>query len=547
MNRFSLKYILPLLFVLIWISPAWTQTVAVYPVEDLSKGRNGINFELTEVLAERLQESGFDIVPSQEILSFMSRNRIRWVGFLESKLILQAKEELNTDFILFGTICQQRNDELPALGLSLNMVRTTDAASVWSNTNGISRADEQRILGISEPSSTDELLPIIIDTILAGMAEDLNDPSEVYADIDRFKIASLLDMESAIIEPKYVRPGESVNCTIRLRPAEEGKSPQIFIKAGNRVHIAMESSDGRYYQASWTGANKKPTILSRIGNSLKLAMKPSEDSGSRILKSIWTGAGEDERYPVSLILIWPNGNQQETYLGAYTVDSTPPGIGIKLLGKEFQGKTLFNRKLRIKPILHTREPITSWEISVEKGPGEIINTESGKGSLPRLVWNGSNTTGHVADDGEYTIFLTVQDRAGNVATASEKVTFIGSAPPVSLDVTEEDNTMKIVLDSESNAPINHWRLDLLSETGELLKQIEGEELPYNIDYTPPETGLEKAFVIEGNVLLRDILGNKTKKRFKDLLQLARNKAAEAEAGGSEIKTESPAETWDSDF
>ena len=47
-------------------------TVAVFPVEDLSEGRNGVNFTLTDFLEQNLLEKGVEVIPTEKIIAFMS-------------------------------------------------------------------------------------------------------------------------------------------------------------------------------------------------------------------------------------------------------------------------------------------------------------------------------------------------------------------------------------------------------------------------------------------------------------------------------------------
>ena len=79
-------------------------TLAVFPVEDLSQGHNGVNHELTSYLSWDMDRRGFDVISSDAVISFMGRNRVRWLGFLDTRHILLAKEELGADLVLFGTM-----------------------------------------------------------------------------------------------------------------------------------------------------------------------------------------------------------------------------------------------------------------------------------------------------------------------------------------------------------------------------------------------------------------------------------------------------------
>jgi hypothetical protein len=101
--------------------------VAVFPVEDLSQGKNSVNFEITDYLSQTLSAKGLEVISADKVMAFMTSNRIRWVGYLDTRYVLMAGDELAADFLLIGTICQRREGVLPAIGLTLNLIRTADA------------------------------------------------------------------------------------------------------------------------------------------------------------------------------------------------------------------------------------------------------------------------------------------------------------------------------------------------------------------------------------------------------------------------------------
>ena len=72
-------FFLLLLCFLAGISTANARTIAIFPVEDLSKGLNSPNFKLTNYLADELSFKGMDIVIDTNSVNFNSGGVIRSV------------------------------------------------------------------------------------------------------------------------------------------------------------------------------------------------------------------------------------------------------------------------------------------------------------------------------------------------------------------------------------------------------------------------------------------------------------------------------------
>ena len=162
-----------LTFILPVVPMARPQAIAVFPVDDLSDEINSFNTLVTRYLAYRMVAKGLNVIQEQEIIDFMSSQRIRCLGYLDTQNILQTKEKLGADLILFGTIIIEK--ESSSYGLILNMVRTTDAKTIWTASGGLSFADTQHLLGLDEPTRVEELWPILIDNLLANWPADLNE------------------------------------------------------------------------------------------------------------------------------------------------------------------------------------------------------------------------------------------------------------------------------------------------------------------------------------------------------------------------------------
>ena len=154
---------------------ARAQTIAVFPVEDLSLGVNSLNMEVTRYLADKIAAKGLNVIREQDVIAFMASKRIRWLGYLDTENILQTKGAMGADLILFGTISQRSEKKSPSYGLTLNMVRTLDAKTIWTSSGGLSLVDIQRLLGLNQPATVDELLPILVGNVLASWPTDLSE------------------------------------------------------------------------------------------------------------------------------------------------------------------------------------------------------------------------------------------------------------------------------------------------------------------------------------------------------------------------------------
>jgi hypothetical protein len=166
-----------LLCFLVFLSPAFSmaraQTIAVFPVDDLSTGINSSNMEVTRYLSGKMEAKGLNVVHEQDIIEYMVSRRIQWLGFLDTEKIMQTKEALGADLVLLGTI--NRDERSSSHGLILNLVRTRDAKTVWTSSGGLSLRDTQRLLGLNQPSTLGELWPILTNKVLESWPTDIKE------------------------------------------------------------------------------------------------------------------------------------------------------------------------------------------------------------------------------------------------------------------------------------------------------------------------------------------------------------------------------------
>lgn len=426
----------------VWVAPARALTIAVFPIEDLSQGQNGVNTELTDYLAWEMNRRGFDVIGNETVVSFMARNRVRWLGFLDTRHIILAKEEMGADLVLFGTMSLREEALSPSFGITLYLVRTSDTRTLWTAAGGLAQQDIVNLLGIGEPKMGEGLLAKLAQSVLAKWPEELEYTS---------KPQHALEIEDIQLEPTHVRRGEKVSCNVRLRNTwPEEDAPRIFFKAGGRVYMARKEAPGDVYSSDWEVAES------------------------------------DGRYPVTMVINWPSGHKKVSFLGAYNVDSAPPKLVLDLKGVQLEGTVAFRDQVIIIPRMLRREPVARWKLTVEDENGEEQLSYTGYGEMPnRFVWNGKGKDGWPAAEGVYKVNLQVWDRADNLSVATQPVAVARTPPAMVLEAKNQGREMIIDLSHDGKIPIAFWRMEMRSSSGETIKVAEGSALPTRMDINIP--------------------------------------------------------------
>ncbi|MCB2183802.1 MAG: hypothetical protein KQH63_17370 [Desulfobulbaceae bacterium] len=465
-----------LLLVLLIPMTAYGVTVAVFPVEDLSRGRNGYNAPLTEFLRQNLADRGLEVISSEDLMAFMVRRRIRWLGFLDSSNIYEAYEDLGVDVVMLGTVSQLQEKPIPSLGMILTAVEVKNATTLWSESGGMSCADICNLLGLSEPEKIDDLLPVLANELLNSL------PLDRLASID--KGTPPVEVEYTSLFPKHARPGEEIRCSVRLRPAAgQRDETQVQLMVGDNDYVTMNENAPSLYEATWVAPNRNESI------------------------------------PVSLVLQSSAGEKQVYYVGHYQVDDSAPKLTIEARGKKVNDSVAFSQKIYVYPQWQTPEPVSRWSFSIKNADGEIIANLTEKNALPKhFVWKGQKADGKKVDEGVYEFILKVWDRAGNETQAATKINFYKN-PPVPLltaDITEQE--LVVTLDrGEGVVPTAFWSAKILFSDGETLVDQQGSELP--VEFHLPLPADDETRDLEGLIEIQDILGNKILRRFSSIMQL----------------------------
>ena len=140
-RRFFLALVV--IFLLFFCPLRGQAKILIFPFEDLSKGVNGINFEIPSQIAQVLKDAGIDVVAPEKMLNFLAYNRIRWTGWIDRITAIKAARTYRADLIMIGTVTEL-NKETPALGVTVSLLRTKDYKVLWTNTAVFSSKEEVR-------------------------------------------------------------------------------------------------------------------------------------------------------------------------------------------------------------------------------------------------------------------------------------------------------------------------------------------------------------------------------------------------------------------
>jgi hypothetical protein len=477
-----------------------TATVAVFPLQELGEGRNDANLPLTRILAERLTEIGNEIIGMEAVIAFMADNRIRAVGHLDTFNISRTRRDLGAAFVLLGTISQRKEKPEPTIGLTLNLVRTSDARTIWTFAGSLGTGEQRRLLGIGEPQATAQLQPLLFDRVMAQW------PWRIIKEEQQIGSISI---DTVSLEPAYVRPGDEVRSRVRLRDSwTAGQAPQVFFKVEDQLYPARISADGHTYEGSWLAGER------------------------------------NGRVSVNLLLEWPHyGRTVTSLLGTYIVDGTLPLFELEL-GETvlLDGKPAFRGKLVIIPRMLVRKALSHWRLAFYDENG-LVGDMDGTGNPPEgFTWYARDMNGPM-EDGDYEVVFEVWDQAGNTARDSQRVELSRSLPQVDLEVVRNGEGMTVDLEHTGRVPLAFWQMEMWTREGKILTYAEGKELPAKIGVTLPS---EQEEDIQGFLLLQDVLGNRIRHKLGDMLpRIAMQAKARQEA--EEKKPTGVSEKWVEEF
>jgi len=447
--------------------------VAVLPIQDLTHGANGVNFDCTNLLEKNLLKHGIKIINNKQIMSFLVKYRIRWTGFLDSYDIYLLGRDLKTNYILLGTICECSNKIYPRVSMTLNLINSKTSRSIWAWAGSLSIKDFIHPLGLFEPNNTDDLLPLLVSKAINNLPKSI----EIKGNICPNCI-----IRDIVVRPRFIRSGQYVTCIVRINRLNYKVNPIIKLCLNNTfIKLKLISKDE--YKATFVGPIKQGSF--------------------------------------PLYLTYQIGNKtNRIYIGNITVDNKAPKVKLIARGIHLWNAVALKRRLVILPRLSNPEPISRWQIAVCTLDGEKILNQDGPGPLPsKFFWRGQDASGAMVATGVYKIVLDIWDMAGNKAEASIRVAVIRTPPQIKVSSKLINNKLFLTVKNETDIPLSFWRLEVFNGD-KLVKTEIGSKLPATIKFFAPKKGSSRLYCI---VTARDIFGNTTKKKFTNVFIYSKSK------------------------
>lgn len=486
------------------VGVSFAAPIAVLPMEDMSSGANGVDLAMTRQVRDGLAHRGFAMISQDEVVAFMVRNRVRWLGYLGSPYIRRLHEELGVDYLLLGSVNQRREKRPFAFSITLQLIRVEDAQIIWARSAEFSGADEFGLLGLSEPQGINEVMDMVVDRALLSL------PTNLHGYGRPLNIRN--SIESVFLDPKIVKPGDLLQCRFKLSsPPSDLVDNKVSLFVDDRIVEAVYLEDENSFVASWPAAPKNGHI------------------------------------PVAVAISRLGSVDQEVLVGSYLVDGKSPEMNLNLKGQELNGIVVLQEKVDIMPVLKNPELISRWLITVRDEGGRVILDDDGLDGLPeRFSWWGQASNGSLVTDGLYSVELIIWDRAGNSASAEESIRVIRQKPQMDLAMKEEANSLALSLSSDGEIPIAYWRLEIQNKDGEVISEKSGTGATGGLTL-PLETvaGQDVSY----RLYVQDMFGNRLQDEVTALVPVEEKKVEDdsgflAETKGPKVALK---EIWAEDF
>lgn len=481
--RLMMKYLyaICIAFCLLVVAPcaAPAQTVAVFPLLDLSRDKNGVNHILTDYIRHQTALRGYRTVEPDRVMAFMVRHRIRILGALDSIYVSRAQKELEADFVLLGTVCQLKPEPNATVAVALKLVRTSDNRTIWSDTATLYQSELWTLLALNDPTSLSDLYDFFFQRLYATF------PTTPTA---YMKGKDFIDIDRIIIRPGIVRPHELVECRVGIKSTMTPDSlPDFRIVVHGEGYPVASDEDGHY------------------------------------LVTAWRSADTEGKYDILLEAVREDGTADSFILGSYRVDNTPPSIDMHAAAPVIDRYPTFNSVLTLTFTMPESEQLSRWEFQIYRLEDEqeqtLVVFQEGGGQLPRrMTWNGRTSAGLNVPDGDYLIRIIIQDLIGNAASDEEKVALRRIPPQLDFLLDIEEDSLLINVSNSARTPLGFWWMRIYGEDGRVLRVYEGEEFPVEVSLMLPEG--EKEDKLDLLFEARDAVGNITRKKLQDLVAIA---------------------------
>ena len=404
--------------------------IAFFPLENLS-GSFEAQGAITPLIEKELKNRGFYIIPYEQIDEFLIKKRIRYTGSIDKITAMEARQDLNCDAVLIGSIDQYvetGNDVY--VGLTLRLVESWGNSIIWMETLSNAGEDFTGLLGLGRVKSISKISSKIVSNIIKSMPHE-------YRIISRNE--NFFEIGNVRIDPEIANGGETVKLTARIVSSDPEKTPAWVRVRINGTVSDLNSSGGEYY----TGNIPAPF--------------------------------EDGSYVVDIAAFGYSGEAFYYYsVGEISVDMTAPVVKIATNKNIMRG---WVNKDYILFTVESNEPVKQWQVRIVDENERYARGGKWYTPLPRkLIWRGENDAGGKNKDGIYTLRLSVWDTAGNKGVFEKKIRLDTTPPVVKIGLEENSGTKEELLfsmDYDENEMIEEWNFMVFDEKANLIKELSG--------------------------------------------------------------------------
>ena len=201
---------------------------------------------------------------------------------------------------------------------------------------------------------------------------------------------------------------------------------------------------------------------------------------------------EDGKYSASLEVLAENGAKAAASTKSFILDTHAPSLVAQIPWNVFS--TNGNSSKKDLPISITSiTPETQWNAEIRNEKDISVYSFSWSGTKDKLVWDGTNSSGNVVDNGVYSVLFFSNDAAGNSfyteikditvdnreATTSITAEYKGISP--NNDDILDTQTFKIATSVQDG--IASWTFNIVSDSGDIvfsLSEKDSADLPEEI-------------------------------------------------------------------
>lgn len=442
---------------------AHAYSIAILPVADLSKGRNGVDLQITSQLTQQLTNQKFSIIDNQKVMTFMVEHSIRRCGELDTLTCRTMANSLSCDTILVTTILGNQSE----LSLVTTLYDGKTGQGIWSTLITRHLNDDQPLFGVGKLVDFFEVKQQLCNELCSSLESKATTVPEISSElVHDYRVTEVQ------ITPELVRGGSKLHCRLKI---------QFFDQAPE--YLQLTTGD-------------QTVILQR-------------NTTQHVYEGILHALASDGSHSVNLKIYW-NPSHQETVaeVSTYQVANTPSELAMRTCsGLELGDMYAFSGSVKLIPIMDPVRPIDCWQLTINNEDGKNVVSEKHNTPLPsKLQWRGIDNNRRRLEIGRYEMVLKVWDLAGNLSEVSStlylqpKETELVS---ISQKFNSDSHQIELLPAKNIMIPIEHWAITLETDAGVIVYSTQGEHLPALVDL-PPQLNYDK---LSCSVRVLDQLGN----------------------------------------